>query len=655
MESFRELEGQLFPALPTPVEAQIPPPAQGVVRGSWRRSLMEKQIPVFIKYLPFPGKSETANDVTWEAWRERALEIVKTRIQSVGELDPSYVLKPLGYRLQESPCIVVPRTEDKNILQYVLSELNLTNHDKLTLLLETARCIAHLHSQDPPIVHGGIHPTQILVGNQRRPRLFDSGLVSTIASLDPPPSQATVTPSNPRGGYYAPELLEPGTATPPTDVYAFAGVMLSVMTGIHPHNNHPVPEVAWLSGKPDPAAYPALDEKHPLWPLMNQMWERDGSARPDIREIVSSLETLVVSYSRAITSGHSLIQNLREVEPGDENLNRTETHPHIQRLIDEALRLLNPRTLGDTVLASDLLKRLDREVAPDIEGELDILQKDVADGTFSRVSMGLWKKPLPSGQFSTTTVAVKLLRLRVEGTLAEKRARVHLRLRRESLVWMDLFHENILQFYGFRSGPNEDLLVSPWCANGDLYEYLNTNQSLDLKMRLNLARQVGSGLVYLHTRTPPITHGDIKPKNVLIGDRLQALICDFGLARAVQDLPTGYTTQAGPGTDAYRAPELWLQSKPSLAGDVYAFGGMVLKCRTFLDPFHGKRKSEISTAIIKDCMVALAADHGVTELDPFYRFMCWCCQAIPEDRPPISIALGQLERQIRDFECQPSH
>lgn len=161
---------------------------------------------------------------------------------------------------------------------------------------------------------------------------------------------------------------------------------------------------------------------------------------------------------------------------------------------------------------------------------------------------------------------------------------------------MDLLHENILQFYGFRSGPGEDILVSPWCANGDLYEYLITNQSLDLSIRLNIvsggafqgrlsmfnlfslqARQVGSGLVYLHTRKPPITHGDIKPKNVLIGDRLQALICDFGLARAVQDLPTGYTTQAGPGTDAYRAPELWLQSKPSLAGDVYAFGGMVLK------------------------------------------------------------------------------
>lgn len=276
------------------------------------------------------------------SWVQLCYQILQTRVQDVGELDASYVLKPLGYRLQDTPCLVVLRTEDKNILQYVLGQPTLTNFDKLTLvgnpsvlnvallahvgdpieLLEAARCIAHLHSQDPPIAHGGIHPTQILVGNQRRPRLFDFGIVSTIAALDPPPSQATVTPSNPRGGYYAPELLERGTATPHTDVYAFAGVMLSVriylvpfnvrlnsctikvMTGSHPHNTHPVPEVAWLSGKPSPSEYPALQEKHPLWALMNQMWEREGSARPNIYQVVSIVSLFLRSVSSAMSGSN---------------------------------------------------------------------------------------------------------------------------------------------------------------------------------------------------------------------------------------------------------------------------------------------------------------------------------------------------------------
>lgn len=69
------------------------------------------------------------------------------------------------------------------------------------------------------------------------------------------------------------------------------------MTGSHPHNNHPVPEVAWLSGKPKPSEYPALQEKHPLWALMNQMWEREGSARPNIYQVISSVSLFLRSVS----------------------------------------------------------------------------------------------------------------------------------------------------------------------------------------------------------------------------------------------------------------------------------------------------------------------------------------------------------------------
>lgn len=51
---------------------------------------------------------------------------------------------------------------------------------------------------------------------------------------------------------------------------------------------------------------------------------------------------------------------------------------------------------------------------------------------------------------------------------------------------MDLRHENILPLYGFRSGPDEDLLVSPWCPNGDLADYLDANRNLDLMLRLDI-------------------------------------------------------------------------------------------------------------------------------------------------------------------------
>lgn len=59
----------------------------------------------------------------------------------------------------------------------------------------------------------------------------------------------------------------------------------------------------------------------------------------------------------------------------------------------------------------------------------------------------------------------------------------------------------------------------------------------------------------------------------------KALLRDFGTSRAIEELPSGYTTQTRCGTAGYRAPELWTGGKPTLEGDFYAYGGLILKVR----------------------------------------------------------------------------
>ncbi len=57
---------------------------------------------------------------------------------------------------------------------------------------------------------------------------------------------------------------------------------------------------------------------------------------------------------------------------------------------------------------------------------------------------------------------------------------------------------------------------------------------------------------FLHTRSPPVVHLDLKPANVLLGDVHQAKVADFGLARQV----TGRdVTNKSMGTIAYMPPE----------------------------------------------------------------------------------------------------
>ena len=96
------------------------------------------------------------------------------------------------------------------------------------------------------------------------------------------------------------------------------------------------------------------------------------------------------------------------------------------------------------------------------------------------------------------------------------------------------------------------------------------------------------GLLYLHSHDPIIIHADVKPvrwnvahcrvaliqpfqENVLIDDMGRGLLCDFGLSRILDGLPSGHTTSEQAGTVRYLAPDLLEEWKPTTESDVYAF------------------------------------------------------------------------------------
>ncbi|KAG8894182.1 hypothetical protein FRC00_009368, partial [Tulasnella sp. 408] len=113
------------------------------------------------------------------------------------------------------------------------------------------------------------------------------------------------------------------------------------------------------------------------------------------------------------------------------------------------------------------------------------------------------------------------------------------------------------------------------------------NQHTDrdaLKRKVEMILQAACGLEHLHSLSPPICHSDIKPENVLINDRLEAVLSDFGLSRVLigLGLHTGFTTSnATPGTIRYMAREILAEggSRCNLQSDVYAFGGLMLALR----------------------------------------------------------------------------
>ncbi|KAG8989984.1 hypothetical protein FRB90_001993 [Tulasnella sp. 427] len=107
---------------------------------------------------------------------------------------------------------------------------------------------------------------------------------------------------------------------------------------------------------------------------------------------------------------------------------------------------------------------------------------------------------------------------------------------REVDIMSRLNHERIVKLIGFvediRDG--EAWIIMPWEPNGNLADFLASGD-WEIPERISLIQDMFGGLEYLHTRKPPIIHGDLKSMNILVGSDCHAIITDFDSARAIDD------------------------------------------------------------------------------------------------------------------------
>ncbi|KFK27498.1 hypothetical protein AALP_AA8G390600 [Arabis alpina] len=139
--------------------------------------------------------------------------------------------------------------------------------------------------------------------------------------------------------------------------------------------------------------------------------------------------------------------------------------------------------------------------------------------------------------------------------------------------------------YDFMPNGNLDM----WLHQEKVEEIRRPSRTLTLLERLNIAIDVASVLDYLHVHChEPIAHCDLKPSNILLDDDLTAHVSDFGLARLLlsfhKESFLNQLSSAGVrGTIGYAAPEYGMGGQPSIHGDVYSFGVLILEM------FSGKR------------------------------------------------------------------
>ncbi|KAG9042369.1 hypothetical protein FS837_010951 [Tulasnella sp. UAMH 9824] len=168
--------------------------------------------------------------------------------------------------------------------------------------------------------------------------------------------------------------------------------------------------------------------------------------------------------------------------------------------------------------------------------------------------------------------------------------------------------------------------------------------------RFNTLCGAARGLAHLHSLTPVIVHGDIKPDNVLVKDNLEAALCDFGVSRIFVGTgkTSGLTTTGNRigGTAGYQAKEVLIHTHPTAAGDVYAFGGLILAAMSGSNPFWKKKNEAVRIAAVCMDEIPLPKDHPrLPASDPLWGLLRECWSSEPEQRPKMEGVLQRLESE----------
>jgi serine/threonine-protein kinase len=177
------------------------------------------------------------------------------------------------------------------------------------------------------------------------------------------------------------------------------------------------------------------------------------------------------------------------------------------------------------------------------------------------------------------------------------------RFEREARLASALDHPNICAIYDI--GENDGLfyIVMPYIEGRTLKQVI-AGQPLEILSALSIAIQVADAIAAAHARG--IVHRDIKPNNIVVNDQGQVKVLDFGLAKMLGGEEEGRVdrdksmTEIGVpyGTMGYGSPEQAAGERVDHRTDVFSLGVVLYEMVTGRQPFAGRNRIEILSAVI---------------------------------------------------------
>ena len=215
-----------------------------------------------------------------------------------------------------------------------------------------------------------------------------------------------------------------------------------------------------------------------------------------------------------------------------------------------------------------------------LDGRYEILRK-LARGGMATVY-------LASDRRLTRTVAIKVMHDSLGGD-----PEFVTRFDREARAAARLSHPNVVAVFDQGIDAGRPYIVMEYVEGCTLRHLITRESPMSPERALDLLLPVITAVAAAHEAG--IIHRDIKPENVLIAERGQIKVADFGLARAVT-AHTATATGTLIGTVSYIAPELVTSGKGDTRADVYALGVVLFEMLTGRKPHTGENPIQVAYA-----------------------------------------------------------
>jgi len=173
-------------------------------------------------------------------------------------------------------------------------------------------------------------------------------------------------------------------------------------------------------------------------------------------------------------------------------------------------------------------------------------------------------------------VALKILHAHVVDEQSLKR------FRREAMVIYRLKHPNIVPLTDYGQHDGQTYLAMRFMTGNSLATSFRKPRRIVAKSTMHLLEQIASALDYAHSKG--IVHRDLKLQNILLDEKQNAFLADFGIARIADTTRLTQTGQVA-GTPMYMSPEQARGLTVDFRSDIYSFGVMTYLMVTGYYPF----------------------------------------------------------------------